>query len=55
MGIPKEAFVVLINENPHENVGVGGVLLADRGKVAKMRLRRSLKEADVEERRPKIS
>ena len=32
MGIPKEAFVVLINENPHENVGVGGVLLADRGK-----------------------
>jgi len=33
MGIPKEAFVVLINENSHENVGVGGNLLADRSKV----------------------
>ncbi|WP_273702193.1 hypothetical protein [Acetomicrobium sp.] len=29
-GIPKEAFVVLINENPHKNVG--GASLADREK-----------------------
>ena len=29
-GIPKEAFTVVIQENPSENVGVGGVLLADR-------------------------
>ena len=28
--IPAQAFVVLIQEMDHENVGVGGVLLADR-------------------------
>ncbi len=30
MDIPKEAFVVLVSENPQENVGVGGMLLADK-------------------------
>ena len=30
MDVPEEAFVVLVNENPQENVGVGGILLADR-------------------------
>lgn len=30
MNVPEEAFVVLVNENPQENVGVGGILLADR-------------------------
>lgn len=30
--LPKEAFVVVIKENPLENVGVGGILLADRHK-----------------------
>ena len=30
--IPAQAFVVLIHEMDHENVGVGGVLLADREK-----------------------
>lgn len=29
-GIRKEAFVVVIKENPPENVGVGGELLVDR-------------------------
>jgi len=29
-GIRKEAFVVLIHENERENIGVGGVLLADK-------------------------
>lgn len=29
---PKEVFVVLIKENPLENVGVGGKLIIDRGK-----------------------
>ncbi|MDI3532469.1 MAG: 4-oxalocrotonate tautomerase [Synergistaceae bacterium] len=30
MDIPKEAFIVLVSENPQENVGVGGMLLADK-------------------------
>lgn len=29
-GIRKEAFVVLLHENERENIGVGGVLLADK-------------------------
>ena len=29
-GLPAQAFVVLIQENPPENVGLGGVLLVDR-------------------------
>ncbi len=29
-GLPKEAIVVLIKENPPENVGVGGKLIIDR-------------------------
>jgi len=29
-GLPREAMVVLIKENPPENVGVGGKLIADR-------------------------
>ena len=29
-GLPVEAFVVIIQENPPENVGLGGVLLVDR-------------------------
>lgn len=29
-GLPKEAIVVIIKENPPENVGVGGKLIADR-------------------------
>ncbi len=28
--IPEQAFVVLIRENDHDNVGTGGVLLSDR-------------------------
>jgi 4-oxalocrotonate tautomerase len=28
--LPVEAMVVLIHENPPDNVGVGGALLADR-------------------------
>lgn len=32
MGIPKDSFVVLIQENPPENVGVGGISLAERHK-----------------------
>ncbi|MEE8449034.1 MAG: 4-oxalocrotonate tautomerase DmpI [Thermodesulfobacteriota bacterium] len=31
-GVPKEAIVVVITENSPENVGVAGVLIADRGK-----------------------
>jgi 4-oxalocrotonate tautomerase len=31
-GIPAQAMVVLIRENPAENVGVGGELIADRRK-----------------------
>ena len=29
-GFPKEAMVVVIRENPPENVGVGGKLIVDR-------------------------
>ncbi len=29
---PRQAYVVTITENPAENVGVGGVLIADRRK-----------------------
>lgn len=29
-GLPREVFVVIIRENPGENVGVGGSLLCDR-------------------------
>lgn len=29
-GLPRETIVVLIKENPPENVGVGGKLLIDR-------------------------
>jgi 4-oxalocrotonate tautomerase len=28
--IPREAYVVVIKENPHENVSVGGELICDR-------------------------
>ncbi len=31
-GVAKEHMIVLIRENPPENVGVGGQLLADRRK-----------------------
>ncbi|GAK60459.1 conserved domain protein [Candidatus Vecturithrix granuli] len=30
--IPREAFIVLIKENPPTNVGSGGTLLIDRSK-----------------------
>lgn len=30
--IPREAFIVLIKENPPTNIGSGGILLVDRGK-----------------------
>jgi len=33
-GVPKEAVTVEIRENEPENVGVGGVLLADRFRQA---------------------
>ncbi|MEJ5186386.1 MAG: 4-oxalocrotonate tautomerase DmpI [Candidatus Geothermincolales bacterium] len=29
-GLPREAYTVVIRENPPENVGVAGVLIADR-------------------------
>ena len=29
-GVPRQAFYVFIREYPHENVAVGGELLADR-------------------------
>lgn len=32
MNIPTQAFTILIEEMERENVGVGGVLLADREK-----------------------
>ena len=32
MGIPEHAFITLLKENAHDNVGVGGVLLSDRKK-----------------------
>ena len=28
---PKRAFIVIIKENPDENIGVSGVLLSDMG------------------------
>ena len=31
-GLPKEAMVVVIKENPPENVSVGGQLIIDRNK-----------------------
>jgi len=31
-GLPAEVIVVVIKENPPENVGVGGILIADRRK-----------------------
>ena len=30
--IPREAYIVVIKENPPENVGIGGELLIDRRK-----------------------
>lgn len=30
MGVPEQAFIALIKENSHDNIGVGGVLLSDR-------------------------
>lgn len=33
-GIPKEGFYVFIKENSLENVGVGGLLIADRKKAS---------------------
>jgi len=32
--LPREVYVVLIKENPPENVGVGGKLILDRKKKA---------------------
>ena len=29
-GLPKETFIILIKENPPENVSVGGELIIDR-------------------------
>jgi len=29
-GLPKQTIVILIKENPPENVGIGGELLVDR-------------------------
>ncbi len=29
-GLPEQAMIVMIRENPPENVGIGGKLLADR-------------------------
>jgi len=31
-GIPPQAISIVINENPPENVGVGGVLVVDKPK-----------------------
>jgi 4-oxalocrotonate tautomerase len=31
-GLPKQAMVILIQENDPENVGIGGELLVDRAK-----------------------
>ncbi len=30
--IPKEAFIIIIKENPPENIGVGGTLLEEKFK-----------------------
>lgn len=32
-GLPKDVMIVLIKENPPENVGLGGQLLVDRRKT----------------------
>lgn len=55
MGIPKEAFVVLINENPHENVGVGGALLADREKGCEEAPEEKPKRGGCRRKKPKLS
>jgi 4-oxalocrotonate tautomerase len=34
-GLPRETIVVVIKENPPENVGVGGQLLIDRRQAGK--------------------
>jgi 4-oxalocrotonate tautomerase len=33
-GLPKDVIVVVVKENPPENVAVGGILIADRQKSA---------------------
>lgn len=33
LNIPEQAFVVLIRENPEDNVGIGGIPLAERNKA----------------------
>lgn len=30
MNAPEQAFIVLLKENEHENIGVGGTLLSDK-------------------------
>lgn len=32
-GLPRQVYVVIIRENPPENVCVGGVMICDREKV----------------------
>ncbi|WP_245867567.1 tautomerase family protein [Sporomusa silvacetica] len=32
MNIPEQAYVVIVKENETDNIGVGGVLLSERGK-----------------------
>lgn len=53
MGIPKEVFVVLINENPHENVG--GTSLADREKGCEEAPEEKPKRGGCRRKRPKLS
>lgn len=31
-GIPEDKFIVLLNEMPRDNIGIGGRLLSDLGK-----------------------
>ncbi len=38
-GLPKDVIVVVIKENPPDNVGVGGTLLVDRRKNAREKSR----------------
>jgi len=33
-GLPKETIIIVIKENPPENVAIGGTLLIDRKKIA---------------------
>jgi len=33
LNIPEKSFVVLIRENPEDNVGIGGIPLAERNKA----------------------